>query len=241
MSTTTDYAPPVDAPVSAVVPVCLLGDTSSSMAAGPGPVSPIAALNAGLSSLISTLQIHPEAADTAVVEIIEFSSTASVVMPYTHVDAAATPPVLSANGSTGYGEAFALARRGLEALVAAHRSTLVYRPTVYMITDGGPTDTGWESELDTLCSLPFAPNICVFGVAGADEAVLRRIARRDRGMVWLADEGTDPAQAFAALFPALVRTVLNSASAAAAGAPVPAPIPTNVPGMTQLDVVSGAQ
>jgi uncharacterized protein YegL len=90
MSTTTDYAPPVDAPVSAVVPVCLLGDTSSSMAAGPGPVSPIAALNAGLSSLISTLQIHPEAADTAVVEIIEFSSTASVVMPYTHVDAAAT-------------------------------------------------------------------------------------------------------------------------------------------------------
>lgn len=241
MSDATLYASPVDAPVTAIVPICVIGDRSGSMASGPGPITPIEALNTGLAALMTTLKVHPEAADTALVQIIEFSTDANVALPYTHVDAAATPPVLSAAGATSYGAALGLARRELEAMIAAHKALptapAIYRPTIYMITDGGPTDTGWEAELDTLGSLPFAPNICVFGVAGADEGVLRRIARRDRGMVWLADEGTDPATAFAALFPALVRTVLSSASAAAVGAPVPPPIPTAIPGMTALDVV----
>ncbi|TKJ99430.1 hypothetical protein PlfCFBP13513_08615 [Plantibacter flavus] len=241
MSESSLYAPPVDdAPVTPIVPVCVIGDTSASMASGPGVVSPIEALNAGLAALVSTLKVHPEAADTALVEIIGFDSTASVILPYTHIDVASAPPVLAASGGTSYGDAFSLARRELEAMVGSNSGRTLYRPTIYMITDGGPTDVGWESELDTLCSSTYAPNICVFGVAGADEEVLRRIARRDRGMVWLAEHGTDPAEAFAALFPALVRTVLQSASAAAAGVAVPAPIPVAIPGMIALDVVSGA-
>lgn len=233
--------PAVDTAATNLVPVLTVLDVSYSMASGPGPVPPIEAVNLGVDSLIGTLKAHPEAADCAFVSIAKFSSTAEVVLPFTHISTATAPPKFTVEGGTSYGEAFSLARRELSAMVPAQKQlgATVYRPTVYMITDGAPTDTGWEAELDALSTSAYAPNICVFGVAGADEATLRKIARRDRGHVWMADQGTDPAAAFANLFPALVRSVMLSANAAAAsggkGAPVPSPIPSQIPGMTALD------
>lgn len=228
------FTSPVDATTASVVPVCLIGDVSLSMN-GPS----LDAVNLGFATLISTLKLHPEAADTAFVQFIKFSDRAQIVMPYTHVTDATTPPTLTAEGGTSYGSALSLARREMESMVTSQKAAnvTVYRPTIYMITDGAPTDPGWEAELDALATSPFAPNICVFGVAGADAGVLRTIARRDRGQVWLADQGADPAVSFANLFPALVRTVMQSATALAAGQPVPAPIPVAVPGMTALDAI----
>lgn len=238
----TAYKTPQESAVSAIVPIFLLADVSGSMESGPGPVSPIDAVNMGIESLVNTLKVHPEAADCALVGVAKFSDTAAMVLPFTHISTAAVPPRMHTESSTGFGNAFSLGRRELEAMVTTQKAAgaTVYRPTVYMITDGEPTDTGWENELDALSTSTYAPNICVFGVAGATEATLRKVARRDRGHVWLADQGTDPAAAFAALFPALVRSVMVSASAAAAaagGAPVavPSPVPATIPGMTTLD------
>jgi uncharacterized protein YegL len=239
----TTFQAPVDIAATSLVPVLLIPDVSFSMESGPGPISPIEAVNLGVESLIGTLKAHPEAADCAFVSIAKFSSRAEVVLSFTHISAATTPPKFVVEGGTSYGEAFSLARRELTAMVPAQKQlgATVYRPTVYMITDGGPTDEGWEAELDALSTSAYAPNICVFGVAGAHEPTLRKIARRDRGHVWMADKGTDPAAAFANLFPALVRSVMMSANAAAAatasggGSPVPSPIPVQIPGMTALD------
>ncbi|MDQ0633700.1 uncharacterized protein YegL [Arthrobacter pascens] len=239
---TTAFRAAQDSAVAAIVPILLLLDVSGSMESGPGDVPPIDAVNMGVESLITTLKVHPEAADCALVGIAKFSGTAEMVLPFTHISTAAAPPRLHTESSTEFGNAFRLCRFELEAMVTAQKATgaTVYRPTVYMITDGEPTDTGWEAELDALSTSTYAPNICVFGVAGATEATLRKIARRDRGHVWLADQGTDPAAVFGALFPALVRSVMLSASAAATagtGAPaaVPSPIPATIPGMTTLD------
>ncbi|WP_285251251.1 VWA domain-containing protein [Pseudarthrobacter sp. fls2-241-R2A-168] len=238
----TAYKAPQDSAVTAIVPILVVSDVSASMGSGPGTISPIDVVNTGIESLINTLKVHPEAADCALVGIAKFSTAAEMVMPFTHIGAAAIPPRMQTEGSTEFGNAFSLARRELEAMVTFQKASgaTVYRPTVYMITDGEPTDNGrWEAELDALGTSSYAPNICVFGVAGASEGTLRKIARRDRGHVWLADQGTDPASAFAALFPALVRSVMMSASAAAATpgehAAVPAPIPVAIPGMTTLD------
>jgi uncharacterized protein YegL len=233
----TAFDPPVDASgTNRIVPVCVLGDGSGSMSAGPGDRRPIDVLNEGLSTLITTLQVHPEAADTAFVEIIDFSDTSTVVMPFSHVSTAAVPPGIVPKGGTAFGPAFSLARREIDAMIAREKANgaTVYRPTIYLITDGYPTDSGWEQELDTLMAAPFAPIVCAFGVHGADEGVLRSIARRDRGQAWLADNGDDPAAAFEALFPSLIRTVMASATAAAAGVPVPPPVPVSLPGMTAL-------
>jgi uncharacterized protein YegL len=237
------FSVPLDSPSAGIVPVLLVCDVSYSMSSGPGSVSPIEAVNLGVESLVSTLKVHPEAADSALVGVAKFSDTAEMVAPFTHISTTTAPAKLGTEGGTSYGAAFRLARAEIGPMVDAQKQTgaTVYRPTVYMITDGAPTDTGWESDLDNLSTSQYAPNVCVFGVAGADEDTLRRIARRDRGQVWLADDGTDPAAAFAQLFPALVRSVMQSASAAAAAAgghaagPVPAPIPTHIPGMTTLD------
>lgn len=237
------YSAPFDAPSAGIVPVLLVCDVSYSMSSGPGPISPIEAVNLGVESLVSTLKVHPEAADSALVGVAKFSDTAEMVAPFTHISSTTVPARLGTEGGTSYGAAFRLARAEIGPMVDAQKQmgATVYRPTVYMITDGGPTDTDWESELDNLSTSQYAPNVCVFGVAGADEATLRRIARRDRGQVWLAEDGTDPVAAFAQLFPALVRSVMQSASAAAVATsgqgivPVPAPIPTHIPGMTTLD------
>jgi uncharacterized protein YegL len=231
--------PPTDAPAVALVPVMLLADVSYSMHSGPGTVTPIEVVNLGLKDLIETLKKHPEAADTAFVALAKFSDTADVILPFTRIGTATTPPQVEVEGNTCFGAAFSLVRRELTPMVVQQKQAgaVVYRPTVYMVTDGNPSDSGWEAELDALSTSSYAPNICVFGVAGASEATLRMIARRDRGQVWLADEGTDPVVAFANLFPALIRSVMDTANAAAAagGGTIPAPIPGHVPGMTKLD------
>lgn len=234
------FAPAQDVPNAADVPVALLVDVSGSMAwSGSGQVPAIDVVNHGVQSLITTLQAHPEAADTAYVEVVKFSDTAEVVMGWSNIQDATTAPTLSVEGGTSFGAGLRLVRQEIESMVPARKATgaTVFRPTVYVITDGEPTDSDWEAELDTLATSQFAPNVCVFGCGEVNVAQLRSIARRDRGFVWLADDGLDPADVFASVFPALIRSVMLSARSAAQGQAPAAPIPASIPGMSQLDAL----
>ncbi|MBK7780605.1 MAG: VWA domain-containing protein [Ardenticatenia bacterium] len=88
------------------------------------------------------------------------------------------PPLLVADGSTPMGEA---ARIGLQ-LIRDRKATYkqngidYFRPWLFLITDGKPTDSGWEAAAAELAQEEAARGLSVYGV-GVEGADLRCLAR----------------------------------------------------------------
>jgi uncharacterized protein YegL len=117
-------------------PCVLLLDTSSSMG---GP--PIQALNKGLATFKQNLMGNDLAARRVDVAVVTFDDSVRLVNPFTAVEQF-TPPTLVAGGNTCMGAGIQMA---LE--LVAYRKKLYreggityYRPWIFMITDGAPTD-----------------------------------------------------------------------------------------------------
>ena len=114
----------------------LLLDTSGSM---QGPA--IAQLNLGLQSFKDELVSDPLAAKRVEVAVLTFGNAPQLVADF--VDAADfAPPQLVAGGLTPMGAAIADALSRLAARKETYRTNGVayYRPWVFLITDGEPTD-----------------------------------------------------------------------------------------------------
>lgn len=117
-------------------PLVLLVDTSSSMA------EDLAAVASGLEGLRSALARDPVARNRVELVVITFGGRVT-----THGDfgeaALFEPPVLSASGDTPMAAALTLALDTLEAKKQAYRRSGLdyYRPLLFLLTDGEPTDT----------------------------------------------------------------------------------------------------
>lgn len=117
-------------------PCVLLLDTSSSMYG-----EPIAALNQGLITFRNDLMKDPLARRRVELAVVTFDDKVVVVQDFVTADQF-RPPTLVAEGSTSMGGGIV---KALD-LVAARKATYKpngiqgYRPWVFMITDGGPTD-----------------------------------------------------------------------------------------------------
>lgn len=127
------------------VAAVLLVDTSGSMSG-----SPIAELNQGLVEFGNALQNDSLAQGRAEVCIISFNSSVQTEMsfrPATDYEA----PVLSATGLTSMNEAIEAGLDALESRKAEYRANGVsyYRPWLFLLTDGAPTDGGKESAART--------------------------------------------------------------------------------------------
>jgi uncharacterized protein YegL len=145
------------------LPVYLLLDLSGSMAG-----EAIEAVRQGLTALVSDLRNDPQAADTAWLSVLTFASTAIERSPLQPL-ADFIEPAIEAGGSTALGAGLALLRRSIAREV--RRSD--WRPLVFLLTDGKPTDP-WERAADELRAE--APARLVALAAGqADEGNLRRL------------------------------------------------------------------
>jgi uncharacterized protein YegL len=114
----------------------LLLDTSGSMQGAP-----IQQLNMGLKSFKDELLTDSLASKRVEVAVVSFGDSAQLVTDFS--DAAAfEPPALVANGLTPMGAAVWDALARLETRKELYRSNGVayYRPWVFLITDGEPTD-----------------------------------------------------------------------------------------------------
>jgi len=125
--------------------VYLLLDTSSSMFGAP-----IQAVQQGVHLIHRELLNNPHAIETVYLSVITFDSTARQIVQLTSVEAF-TPPTLKAEGNTALGAAITLLNealdRELHPNVEGRKGD--YRPLVFVLTDGAPTDA-WKEPVAKL-------------------------------------------------------------------------------------------
>ena len=154
-------------------PCLLLLDTSTSMRGRP-----MAELNEGLQSFRASLMEDDMAMQRVELGIVTFGPV-RVQAEFQSADMF-SPPVLEANGDTPLGAAIV---RGLDMLDARKRAykeagVSYYRPWVFLITDGAPTDT-WSAAAARVRAgdgeQAKAFSFFAVGVQGADMATLTKI------------------------------------------------------------------
>ena len=118
------------------LPVYLLLDTSGSMYG-----EPIEAVKNGVQTLISSLRSDPYALETAYISIITFNSTAQQITPLTELSAF-QQPTIDAGGCTAMGGALSLLAQKVDSEVTKTTTDVKgdWRPLVFILTDGEPTD-----------------------------------------------------------------------------------------------------
>jgi uncharacterized protein YegL len=156
-------------------PCLLLLDVSQSMSG-----QPILELNSGLVTFKDELAADQLAMKRVEVGIVTFGPV-HTELPFTTA-ASFYPPTLQTQGATPMGEAI---RQGL-AMVASRKAEYrangisYYRPWVFLITDGGPTDE-WKTAAAAVREGEEAKAFAFFavGVKGANMDVLKQICVRD--------------------------------------------------------------
>ena len=154
----------------------LLLDTSGSMHG-----QPINELNAGLVTLKDELMADTMAVQRVEIGVVSFGP----VRVHSHFQSPDTwtPPHLEASGDTPMGAA----EQGLQMLEARKQvykqsGITYYRPWVFLITDGGPTD-GWRNAASLVHAgdNDQAKTFSFFavGVKGANMEILSQISRRE--------------------------------------------------------------
>lgn len=156
-------------------PCLLLLDVSGSMSG-----QPIRELNAGLATFKDELAADPLAMKRVEIGIVTFGPV-RIDAPFQGASGF-YPPTLSAQGDTPMGEAI---RQGLE-LVKQRKDEYrangisYYRPWVFLITDGGPTDE-WQSAAAAVREGETSKAFAFFaiGVKGANMETLQQISVRE--------------------------------------------------------------
>ena len=157
-------------------PCVLLLDVSGSMSGAP-----INELNAGLHAFKEGLSDEVTRSRVEVA-IITFGP---VEVKQDFVSASQfEPPLLCANGGTPMGEAINLALDKIDERKQLYKQNGIsyYRPWVFLITDGGPTDGDvWQTAARRVRDAESKRKVAFFavGVAGADMETLKQISVRE--------------------------------------------------------------
>jgi uncharacterized protein YegL len=126
-------------------------------------------------TLLGELKSDPQALESVFLSVITFDSSARQVVPLTELMQFQEPQI-QATGTTALGEALTLLMQRIDEEV---RKTTAeqkgdWRPLIFLMTDGMPTDS-WEAAADSIMrSRPGNFIACAAG-AGVDENVLKRV------------------------------------------------------------------
>ena len=206
------------------LPVYLLLDCSGSMSGDP-----ITAVNEGVTMIRRELVNDPQALETVYISIITFSSRADQYQ-LTPIDQF-RPPILSAGGSTAMGEAFRILVQSIEQDLVLNQPPAQhgnYRPLVFLLTDGEPTDN-YRDAVQKLQTLRGSrkPTIIALGCgSGVNTTMLHEVTEN----VYLMRNVTP--QNLRNCFQWISSCIIQTAQAAASGSSQTLMPPTSVPGIT---------
>ncbi|MGH2456937.1 MAG: vWA domain-containing protein, partial [Candidatus Limnocylindria bacterium] len=167
-------------------PVVLLLDTSGSMGG-----EPIAQLNQGLQQFAQEIGADPLASLRVEVALVTFGGAVRAIdlrgggepIPFAADQAFVTvdsfqPPRLTTGGDTPMGEGVRRALTLLRERKEIYRQAGLdyFRPWIFLMTDGQPTDRGWETAADLARQEEDRKGVVVFpvGVEGANLPTLAR-------------------------------------------------------------------
>ena len=155
-------------------PCVLVLDCSGSMRG-----EPIKQLNAGLIALEKELKEDIDASSRVQLLIVKASGTDDVTIESDWTDAMNfTAPVMEAGGLTPLGKAMAVALQKIEKQKCLYDSCGITskRPWIFLISDGEPTDYGWEEAAEN-CRYAQKNKKVVIHAIGTQGANLDKLAK----------------------------------------------------------------
>lgn len=158
------------------VPRCacmLVLDTSKSMDGAP-----IEALNEGVRNFIGSVQQDEVARYSVEIGVITFGGKVRELSPMTPSHEINGMVRLSSNGDTPMGQAVKLALQRLEERKQQYKQagTSYYQPWLVLMSDGVPTDLGWESVAQQTLQLDQDKKMVVLPVGVGEDAALDILA-----------------------------------------------------------------
>jgi len=167
------------------LPVYLLLDCSESMAG-----EAFESLSMGLNSMIAELRQNPMALETAAISVITFASKAQQIVPLTDL-IVFRPPTLRLGSGTALGAALDLLeqRMAQEIVKSFQDQKGDYKPIIFIMTDGDPTDT-WERSADRFHANISGKRANVIAIAVGPDADTRKLQRITETVLVM--RGTEP-------------------------------------------------
>lgn len=152
------------------VPRCacmLVLDTSGSMEGAP-----IEALNEGVRNFIASVQQDEVARYSVEIGVITFGGHVREQSPITPSHEISGIASLNSSGTTPMGQAVKLALQRLEERKQQYKQTgtSYYQPWLVIISDGAPTDSGWEAAALQTTQLDQGKKLVVLPVGVGDGA-----------------------------------------------------------------------
>ncbi len=196
------------------LPVYLLLDVSGSMTG-----EPIEACRQGIKALLSDLRNDPQALETVALSVITFHTQAQQLTPLTDIGEFSEPS-LSAQGSTALGAGLTLLLERMAAEVQRGTAEVKgdYKPLVFIMTDGMPTDE-WAPVADRFAAAKVGNVVACAAGPGADTAMLKKVTPN---VVMLANLEPDQLRSYFRWMSASIKT---GSVSACSGKPAPLPMP----------------